>query len=95
MRRTILLLTTMTLTLLVVSGAALAVNKIGTNGRDILVGTNGDDDLLGKGGNDDLFSLAGNDDLLGGTGKDFCSVVINASRPPAARSTWWEVPSTI
>jgi hypothetical protein len=50
MRRTILLLATMALTLLVASGVALAVNKIGTNGPDTLRGTDGDDNLLGKGG---------------------------------------------
>jgi hypothetical protein len=71
MRRTILLLATMTLTLLVASGVALAVTKIGTDGPDTLRGTNGDDILLGRGGNDTLLSLAGNDDLLGGRGKDW------------------------
>jgi Ca2+-binding RTX toxin-like protein len=70
MRRTIVLLTTMALTLLVASGVALAVTKIGTDGPDHLRGTNGDDILIGKGGNDILNSLAGNDDLLGGRGKD-------------------------
>ena len=70
MRRTILLLATMSLTLLVASGVALAVNKIGTDGPDTLRGTNGDDILLGRGGNDTLLSLTGNDDLLGGRGKD-------------------------
>jgi Ca2+-binding RTX toxin-like protein len=70
MRRTILLLASMALTLLVASGVALAVTKIGTNGPDTLRGTNGDDNLVGKGGNDKLFSLRGNDNLLGGTGKD-------------------------
>src|SRR5215218_11070799 len=71
MRRTMLLLATMALTLLVASGVALAVNKIGTNGTDTLRGTNGADQLLGKGGNDDLFSLAGSDKLLGEEGKDW------------------------
>jgi Ca2+-binding RTX toxin-like protein len=70
MRRTILLLATMALTLLVASGVALAVTKIGTNGPDTLRGTNGNDLLLGKGGNDELVSLRGNDNLLGGRGKD-------------------------
>jgi hypothetical protein len=50
MRRTILLLATMALTLLVASGVALAVTKIGTDGPDTLRGTNGDDNLLGRGG---------------------------------------------
>src|SRR5215218_9967385 len=71
MRRTILLLATMALTLLVASGVALAVTKIGTNGPDTLRGTNKADTLIGKGGNDRLFSLAGTDNLLGGRGNDY------------------------
>jgi Ca2+-binding RTX toxin-like protein len=70
MRRTILLLATMALTLLVASGVALAVTRIGTNGPDTLRGTNRADNLLGNGGNDILLGLAGNDQLLGGPGKD-------------------------
>jgi Ca2+-binding RTX toxin-like protein len=70
MRRTLLLLTTMVVALLLASGVALAVNKVGTNGPDTLRGTNGDDNLLGRGGNDKLFSLNGRDNLLGGPGKD-------------------------
>jgi Ca2+-binding RTX toxin-like protein len=71
MRRIILLLAVMAVTLVVASGVAWAVNKIGTDGPDTLRGTNGDDNLLGKGGsNDELFSLNGRDNLLGGAGKD-------------------------
>ena len=70
MRRTILLLATMALTLFVASGVALAVTKIGTDGPDFLMGTNGDDTLIGKGGNDDLLAKGGNDTLLGGPGRD-------------------------
>jgi Ca2+-binding RTX toxin-like protein len=70
MRRTIVLLATMALTLLVASGVALAVTRIGTDGPDTLRGTNGDDNLLGKGANDILLALGGNDTLLGGSGKD-------------------------
>jgi Ca2+-binding RTX toxin-like protein len=77
MRRTIVLLATMALTVLVASGVALAVNKIGTDGPDTLRGTNGDDNLLGKGGNDDLYALNGRDTLVGGPGKD---VVADAPR---------------
>jgi hypothetical protein len=69
-RRTILLLFAMIATLLLASGVALAVNKVGTNGPDTLRGTNRDDNLLGKGGQDDLFGLGGRDNLLGGSGKD-------------------------
>ena len=71
MRRTILLLATMALTLLVASGVAWAVTKIGTNGPNTLRGTNADDNLLGLGGNDRIFGLAGTDNLLGGPGNDF------------------------
>jgi Ca2+-binding RTX toxin-like protein len=70
MRRGILLLTVMAATLIVASGVALAVTKIGTSGPDTLRGTNGDDNLLGKGGNDKLFGLGGTDNLVGGSGKD-------------------------
>jgi len=70
MRRTIVLLATMALSLLVASGVALAVTRIGTEGPDTLRGTNGADTLIGKGGNDILLALAGNDTLLGGPGKD-------------------------
>ncbi len=61
----------MDLPLLVASGVAVAVTKIGTDGPDTLRGTNGADNLLGKGGNDILLALAGDDTLLlGGPGKD-------------------------
>jgi hypothetical protein len=70
MRRFILLLALIATTLLVASGVAWAVTKIGTNGPDTLRGTNGDDNLVGRGGNDELYPLDGRDNLLGGTGKD-------------------------
>ena len=60
----------MALTLLVASGVALAVTKIGGPGPNTLRGTNGADNLFGRGGNDKLFALRGNDNLLGGSGKD-------------------------
>jgi len=71
MRRAILLLTMMAVTLVVTSGVAMAVNKVGTNGPDTLRGTNGADNLLGKGGNDVLYALGGRDNLLGGEGNDW------------------------
>jgi hypothetical protein len=70
MRRAILLVAMMAVSLLLASGVALAVTKIGTDGPDTLRGTNGADQLVGKGGNDILLALAGNDTLLGGGGKD-------------------------
>jgi Ca2+-binding RTX toxin-like protein len=60
----------MAVSLVVASGVALAVTKIGTDGPDTLRGTNGNDTLIGKGGNDNLFGLRGSDNLLGGEGKD-------------------------
>jgi hypothetical protein len=70
MRRVVLLMAAMALALLLSSGVALAVNKIGTQGRDFLKGTGGADTLVGRGDNDRIFSLAGKDILIGGTGKD-------------------------
>jgi Ca2+-binding RTX toxin-like protein len=70
MRRTLLLVAMMAVSLLVASGVALAVNKIGTDGPDTLRGTNGNDNLIGRGGNDRLIPLDGRDNLLGGPGKD-------------------------
>jgi Ca2+-binding RTX toxin-like protein len=71
MRRVILLLTAMALALVLASGVAWGVNKVGTNGPDNLMGTDKADTLLGKGGNDDLFGLKGRDNLVGGPGKDW------------------------
>jgi Ca2+-binding RTX toxin-like protein len=61
----------MALALLLASGVALAVNRIGTDGPDTLRGTNGNDNLLGRGDNDILFALNGRDNLLGGPGNDW------------------------
>src|ERR687893_9662 len=69
MRRTILLLATMALTLLVTSGVALAVNKIGTDGPDTLRGTNGNDNLAGR-GDKNLVGGPDNDAVIGGKGSD-------------------------
>jgi len=70
MRRVILLITVMAAALVLGSGLALAVNKVGTQGRDFLKGTDGADNLIGDDANDLIFGLAGNDNLLGGSGKD-------------------------
>jgi RTX calcium-binding nonapeptide repeat (4 copies) len=70
MRRVALVLAAMALALLLASGVAWAVNKIGTNGPDTLTGTNRADNLLGRGGNDDISGLGGPDELLGGGGRD-------------------------
>ena len=94
MRRTLLSLTTMVVALLLASGVAWAVNKIGTDGPDTLKGTNGDDNLIGKGGNDDLYSLNGRDTLLGGPGKDVVTDTPRQCRSEATRS-FLVVPATI
>jgi Ca2+-binding RTX toxin-like protein len=70
MRRVTLLAAVMAVTLLLASGIALAVNKIGGPGPNTLRGTKGSDNLLGRGGNDQLFGRGGRDNLLGGRGKD-------------------------
>jgi Ca2+-binding RTX toxin-like protein len=80
MRRIIFLFIAMALALVLASGVAWAVNKVGTDGPDTLRGTNGDDNLLGKGGNDVLYSLAGRDNLLGGPGKDCLLCVTRENR---------------
>jgi Ca2+-binding RTX toxin-like protein len=85
MRRIILLVTTMALTVLVASGVAPAVDKIGTNGPDTLRGTNGADNLLGNGGNDVLYALGGRDNLLGGEARIGFSAATNAA-PSEARA---------
>jgi len=50
--------------------AKAPVNRIGTEGKDVLAGTTGPDGLLGLGGNDKLKGLGGKDGLCGGSGKD-------------------------
>jgi Ca2+-binding RTX toxin-like protein len=70
MRRILLLLAMMALTLLVASGVALAVVKEGGPGRDTLIGTNGSDTLSGKGGIDRIEGRGGKDVISGGPGND-------------------------
>jgi Ca2+-binding RTX toxin-like protein len=70
MRRLVLLLAVMAAALVLASGVALAVNRVGTNGHDVLRGTDGEDNLLGLGGQDDIFGKGGSDNLVGGPGKD-------------------------
>src|SRR5215204_2940345 len=76
MRRTIVLLATVALTVLVASGVGWAVTKIGTDRSDTLRGTNRADTLIGQGGNDVLFGGSkrrpgsGDKNLVGGSGND-------------------------
>src|SRR5215218_5513619 len=86
MRRAILLLVVLAAGLVLASGVALAVNKIGTQGRDFLKGTGGaaqhdlpvdytssggEKKLVGGSGNDVLYGGRGSDVILGNTGNDF------------------------
>ncbi len=61
MRRTILLLTMMGLTLVFSSAVALAAVKIGTNAGETIRGTDSADQITGKGGNDKTIGKLGND----------------------------------
>jgi Ca2+-binding RTX toxin-like protein len=70
MGRVVLVLAATALALLLASGVALAVNKVGTNGPDTLRGTDRADNLSGRAGNDFLVGLGGSDNLLGDRGKD-------------------------
>ena len=70
MRRLVLLLVAMALSLLVASGVALAVIKIGTDGPDTIMGTKGSDTLIGKGGSDWIDGRGGKDVIRGGPGSD-------------------------
>src|SRR5215204_2868401 len=78
MRRSIVLLATMTLALLLASGVALAVTKtcqantdcFGTTKGDTLTGSAGNDLIYGLGGPDTIRGKAGDDYLAGGSGDD-------------------------
>ena len=70
MRRLILLLSLMAVTLVVASGVALAIARSGGPGNDTLRGTNGPDALAGNGGDDVLLGFKGRDVLAGGDGRD-------------------------
>jgi hypothetical protein len=94
MRRLVLLLMGMAMVLVLASGVALAVNKIGTNGPDTLRGTNGADNLLGRGGNDALFGFGGHDNMLGGKAR-IGSSAATSGVPLEATRTWWAVPATM
>src|SRR5215212_7584728 len=77
-RRTIPLLATIVVALMVAGGVALAANVIqcpgglceGTTGDDEMTGTADTDYLYAKEGNDTLRGLGGFDDLRGGPGND-------------------------
>ena len=79
MRRAALVLAAVMLPLLLASGVAWAVNRVGANGPDTLRGTNEGDNLVGQGGNDDISGGGGRDAVVGGGGRD---VVQGGPWPP-------------
>ncbi len=76
MRRTILLLAVTAAVLLVASGVAFAVTKIGGPGDNTLYGTDNPDKIDGRAGDDTIYGQGGNDNvsngggLVGGFGND-------------------------
>ena len=78
MRKTLLLLTTMALALLVAGGVALAATKQcqvgvacdGTSSADTITGTTSNDTIRGLGGNDSISALDGIDKINGGPKND-------------------------
>jgi Ca2+-binding RTX toxin-like protein len=70
MRKTVLLLTSATLVLVIAVEIAFAATINGTNGSDRLTGTERSDTINGRKGQDTLRGLGGGDDLLGQLGRD-------------------------
>src|SRR5919112_88082 len=70
MRKTILLVATVTAMLLLASVAALADVIYGTDGDDVLTGTGNPDFIYSYGGNDTVHGKNAADDLRGGLGLD-------------------------
>jgi Ca2+-binding RTX toxin-like protein len=78
MRKTLLLLTTIALALLLAGGVALAATKQckvgvtcnGTSSADTITGTIGVDEIYAGGGNDSVQALGGADYMQGGNGVD-------------------------
>ncbi len=79
MRKTILVLASMALAVLLASGIALAATVKGDENDNVLTGTpnrdvinpfGGNDTVYALGGNDDVRHSYGNDKILGGSGND-------------------------
>ncbi len=70
MRRIVLLLSLMGVTVALSATAAFALTDYGTNGNDTLAGTAEHDLLYGLRGEDTIRGLGGGDDLFGGPGND-------------------------
>jgi Ca2+-binding RTX toxin-like protein len=70
LRRAILILATMSLGVLMLSGVALARDIAGTFENNTLIGTNQMDRIYGLGGRDTIIGRGGPDDCYGGSGMD-------------------------
>ena len=79
MRKPIVVLVSLALAMMLVSGVALAKNIGGDEGDNTLTGTkradtihgrSGNDFIRGKGGNDQIYGESGQDQLYGGKGRD-------------------------
>ena len=76
MRKSVVVLASMAATLLLASGVALAVTKVGGPGDNVLYGTNSPDKIDGRAGDDTIYGLGGDDRctldgyLIGGQGND-------------------------
>ena len=71
MRKTVLLLASTALVVLLASGVALAATyHVGDDGPDRILGTDVTDTLIGRGGNDVITGKGGPDVVLGGGGDD-------------------------
>ena len=87
---------TCAVTLVVASGVALALNKLGTNAPDTLRGTNKNDFLLGRGGGDDIYGWGAQTTCKAGRAKiSSLAENVNAGSSPKATRTSWEGPVTI
>jgi Ca2+-binding RTX toxin-like protein len=74
MGKSVVVLASMAVTLLVASGVALAQTKVGGPGHNVLYGTNSPDKIDGRAGDDTIYGLGGDDRctlegyLIGGQG---------------------------
>jgi RTX calcium-binding nonapeptide repeat (4 copies) len=71
MRKTVLLLASITLTVLLASGLALAANIKGSEGNNVLTGTPSRDTINPFAGDDVVYALGGGDDVRHSYGKDY------------------------
>jgi hypothetical protein len=96
MRRVVLVLAAMALAMLLASGVAWAVTKIGTNGPDTLRGTTKSDNLVGRAATTySLVMLATTTCWAGWARTYFLAAILNAANPPAVTNPWWAVVATM